>query len=198
MITPYEENARASIASESLESLDQPMGMCKSGDRTEITVVDDASIARSFGTRNRDFLHGLLPQIANAGAKGERPDELGVRCMLAFMAEGKPSDAIEATLLAQMAACHTAMMRSANCNAHAENLPDAESAERSFNRLARTFATLTETLLRYRASKQKISSNNGPVGDSSPGNLARPALTADWRRSATEVGGKRTAAGTLR
>jgi len=70
------------------------LGMCKRDDgTTEVTIMGDASDMGLFGIKNRDFFHGLVRQIANAGANGKYPDELGVRSMLDFIIEGKPTDA---------------------------------------------------------------------------------------------------------
>jgi hypothetical protein len=198
------------------DNVDQPIefGMCKRDNTTEITLVDETSAMRSFGTSNRDFVHGLLHQIANAGARGERPDERGVRFMLAFIAGGKPTDEIETSILAQMAACHRAMMEAANRLAHAESLQEADSADRSLNRLARTFAALTEVRQRYRAAiEQHIITHNLPVRNAAQatiGNLAplardsvlnepvtAPPLMADRRRLAIEASGKRRSAGAI-
>jgi hypothetical protein len=58
-------------------------------------------------------------------------------------------------LAAQMAAVHMASMTFARRLAHVENIPQQDSAERAFNKLARTFATQMETLKRYRTSGQQ-------------------------------------------
>ena len=51
-----------------------------------------------------------------------------------------------------MAAAHVAAMRFAHRLAHAETLEEQGSAERTFNKLARTFAGLVEARQRYRAA----------------------------------------------
>ena len=38
---------------------------------------------------------------------------------------------------------------------HADNIPQQDSAERAFNKLARTFTTQMDTLKRYRAKAQQ-------------------------------------------
>jgi hypothetical protein len=100
----------------------------------------------SFGTRDPDFLYGLIHQVGNAGSKGQYPDERGIKFMLAFIKRSKPRDEIEAALIAQMAVTMVAAMRAANRLAHAESLQEQDSAERAFNRLTRTFAALVEAL----------------------------------------------------
>jgi hypothetical protein len=191
------------------ETIDQPMklSMCKRGDVTYYTLEADASEAknhmRKFGTKSLDFFYGLLQQIVNAGSKGAYPDEQGIKFMLGFITGNKPRDEIEATLLAQIGACQVATMRMANRLAHAETLQAQDSAERAFNKLARTSAALVETFQRYRAASdhkvivQHVSVNDG--GQAIVGNVTprarrmalkkrgrvTPAL-ADGRRAAIE------------
>jgi hypothetical protein len=56
--------------------------------------------------------------------------------MLAMVKGIKPKDEIEAMLAAQMAATHMATMTFAHRLAHAEKIPQQDSAERTFNKLA--------------------------------------------------------------
>ncbi len=81
--------------------------------------------------------------------------------------------------MAQMAASHVATMRFANRLAHGESLQEQDSAERAFNKLARTFAAQVEALQRYRAiSEQKVIVQHVSVGDGGHaivGNVTRPA-----------------------
>ena len=69
----------------------------------------------------------------------------------------EPRDQVEAMHAAQMATVHLAMMRMAARFMAAETPQARESAERSLNRLARTFAAQTEALKRYRTGgEQKV------------------------------------------
>ncbi len=154
--------------------------MCKSGDVTHVTIVGETSaLMRSFGTKDPDFLFGLIHQVANAGSKGEYPDELGFKFMLAFISDREPRDHIDAMLTAQTAATHVAAMRAANRLAHAESLQERDSAERTYNKLARTFAIQVEALQRYRATtEEKAIVQHVPVNDgiqANIGNVTGPA-----------------------
>jgi hypothetical protein len=62
---------------------------------------------------------------------------------------------IEAMLAAQMAAVHNATMSSARRLDQADNIMQADSAERALNKLARTFTTQIEGLKRYRTGGQQ-------------------------------------------
>jgi hypothetical protein len=131
--------------------------MCKGmGDVTHITMTGDASdIMRRFGTRNPDFFARLVHQIANAGSKGQYPDETSVRSMLAFVITSNPIDETDALLAAQIAAANLATMRAANRLAYAESVQEHDSAERAFNKLARTTTVLIEARQRYRIAREQ-------------------------------------------
>jgi hypothetical protein len=60
--------------------------------------------------------------------------------MLSVIKGLEPRDQVEALLAAQMAAVHTAIMTFARRLGHVETIPQQDSAERAFNKLARTFA----------------------------------------------------------
>ena len=64
-------------------------------------------------------------------------------------------DQVEAMLAAQMAAVHNATMTFARRLAHVDNIPQQDSAERAFNKLARTFAAQVEALKRYRTGGEQ-------------------------------------------
>jgi hypothetical protein len=136
---------------------------CKLGTTTFLTMLTrEDTLKAAFGTADSDFLFGLIHQVANAASKGNRiPDENCIKFLLAFVKSNNPRDEIDAALAAQMAAAHVAAMRFANRLAHAETLEEQESAERAFNRLARTFAGLVEARQRYRAASDTKMVGNG-------------------------------------
>jgi hypothetical protein len=68
-------------------------------------------------------------------------------------------------LAAQMAATHNAFMTFARRLNHVENIPQQDSAERAFNKLARTFAAQVETLKRYRGGGQTTRVGNVTVNE---------------------------------
>ena len=69
-------------------------------------------------------------------------------------------------LAAQMAVVHAATMTSARRLANAADIPQMDSAERAFNKLARTFALQMETLKRYRTGgEQKVTVQHVSISD---------------------------------
>ena len=76
--------------------------------------------------------------------------------MLAIVKGIEPRDQVEAMLAAQMAAVHNATMTFARRLNHVDTIPQQDSAERTFNRLCRTFAAQVEALKRYRSRGEQI------------------------------------------
>src|SRR5215207_10882152 len=111
----------------------------------------------ALGTTSYDFSYGLLDQLAHASSKGSKADEDGLNFALAVVMGLEPRDEIEAMLGAQMAAVHLATMTFARRLNHVDNLAQQDSAERAFNKLARTFTAQMEALKRYRTGgEQKV------------------------------------------
>ena len=109
------------------------------------TLLTDA-----LAIEDDDFLNGLLKQLANAASQGPNVDEAGLNFMLSMIRGVEPRDQVETMLAAQMAAVHMATMTFARRLAHVDDIPQQDSAERAFNKLARTFASQVEALKRYR------------------------------------------------
>jgi hypothetical protein len=169
--------------------------MFKDGNKTYVTLVGDVqSLMRDLRTKDPDFLNGLVDQVANASPNASSyledigldswgtkqfVDELGIKKMLGFIKGSKPRDPIEATLLGQMAATDAAVMSFANRLANAKSLTERDSAERTFNKLSRTFAAQVEALQRYRSkSENKFVFQHVSVNDSAQaivGDVTRPA-----------------------
>ena len=109
-------------------------------------------LLKSLGTADFEFLNGIIKQLANVGSKGAELSPEGLRFMLSMVQGIEPRDQVETMLAAQMAAAHNATMTFARRLNHVENIPQQDSAERAFNKLARTFAAQVEALKRYRSS----------------------------------------------
>lgn len=129
-------------------------------------AVGYALLMEALGTTNIDFVYGLLRQLINAGSRGHEFDESGANFMLAVVKDVEPRDQLEAMLAAQMAAVHVATMTFARRLDNVDNIPQQDSAERAFNKLARTFATQMEALKRYRTGgEQKVTVQHVSVSE---------------------------------
>jgi hypothetical protein len=161
--TPRERTALEAYTTRQEEAPPAPRMVVSQGDggAGEITPdhpelkVGSALLMESLGTSDGDFLYGLLMQLANAGSQGQKIDERGLNFMLSIIKGMRPKDQVEAMLAAQMAAVHMATMTFARRLAHVANIPQQDSAERAFNKLARTFASQVEALNRYRGKGQQ-------------------------------------------
>jgi hypothetical protein len=85
-------------------------------------------------------------------------------------------------LASQMAAVHMATMTFARRLNHVDNIPQQDSAERAFNKLARTFTTQVEALKRYRTGgEQRVTVQHVNVsegGQAIVGNVSTPVRAA--------------------
>lgn len=115
-------------------------------------VTAYALLMQATGSQSSDFLVKLIDQIGNAASQGKELDELALNAMLDVVKGIEPRDQIEAMLAAQMAATHNAVMTFARRLNHVENINQQDSAERAFNKLARTYVAQVEALKRYRSA----------------------------------------------
>lgn len=112
-------------------------------------------LMEAMGTSDPDFLGGILKNIANIATPGKEIDEAACNFVLSVITGLGPRDQIEAMLGAQMAAVHMATMTAARRLDHVETLPQLETNEKAFNKLARTFASQVEALKRYRSKGEQ-------------------------------------------
>ena len=86
--------------------------------------------------------------------------------MLSVIEGIEPRDQLEAMLASQMAAVHLSMMTFARRLTHVETIPQQDSAERAFTKLARTFSAQMEALKRYRTGgEQKVTVQHVTVSE---------------------------------
>lgn len=131
-------------------------------------VVGELLMMEALGTGDCDFANGIVRQLANAsGSPGRPADELDLNFMLSVVVGIRPNDQVEAMIGTQMAVTHSAAMRAALYLARAENLLETKSAERTLNKLVRSFTALVEALKRHRAvDEQRMTvQNNVSVQD---------------------------------
>jgi hypothetical protein len=160
--TPHERAVAKAYFARKEKSVPSPrMKVSMKGDVATISPDHpDAGIGHlllmeALGASEPDFIDGLLGQLANAATKGRAVDGRGLNFMLSMVKGVEPKDQVEAMLAAQMAAVHNATMTFARRLAHVDNIPQQDSAERAFNKLARTFAAQMEALKRYRTGGEQ-------------------------------------------
>jgi hypothetical protein len=112
-------------------------------------------LMRALGTAEVDFFADLLAQLANASVDGTQVNERRLNFMVSVIKGIEPKDQVETMLAAQMAAVHSLTMIFARRLANVDNIPQQDSAECAFNKLARTFAAQVEALKRYRSNGEQ-------------------------------------------
>ena len=134
---------------------------------------------RAIGTTDLDFYDGLMGHLVNASRQQNALSQSGTNFMLSVVKGIEPRDQIEAMLAAQMAAVHTASMTFARRLANVENIPQQDSAQNAFNKLARTFAAQVSALKDYRSKgEQQMTVQHVHVaegGQAIVGNVNAPA-----------------------
>jgi hypothetical protein len=132
-------------------------------------------LMEAIGTTDPDFALGFLGQLADLGDDKDRERRLNF--MLSVVKGIEPRDHIEAMVAAQMAATHAATMKSFRDLADAQDLQHRDAAERTVNKLMRTFASQMEALKRYRAGAEQTVTvqqvNIGEGGQAIVGNVTQ-------------------------
>jgi hypothetical protein len=167
--TPREVEAVEKICTQRTEGVPR-LRIKKSAGKSSIVtergdnLVGTALVMEAIGTTDLDFYGGFVMQLAKAS--GREVDEQLLNFMLSVVKGIKPQDQTEAMLAAQMAATHLAMMKFSQQMADADCIEQRDSAERSFNRLARTFVIQMEGLKRHRGgSEQAVMVGQVNVGE---------------------------------
>ena len=123
-------------------------------------------LMEAIGTTDVRFFHGLVGQLVDAGSRNGQSVEDVVNFMLSVVKGVEPRDQTEAMLAAQMAAIHMQTMTFSQKLADAESLEQQDSAERAFNKLARTFTMQMDALKRYRTGgEQNVTVKHVTVND---------------------------------
>lgn len=131
--------------------------------RSAVVKPDYSGTMKNFGgSRSNDWNKVLIDQAFASlwcGNSDEETKGRQINATVAFMAETKPGDELEAMMAAQMFAAHNAamecyrraMIRDQPMQARGDNLSQA-------NKLSRTFATMIEALARHRgkSTQQKV------------------------------------------
>lgn len=131
-------------------------------ERVAQTLFDAA-----FGSTSRAFTDGLMRQVLNISPNNDDEGWTNdANFMLAAITDIEPKDHMEAMLATQMAAVHMATMKAARLLSGATTIPQADSAEKQFNKLTRTFTAQMEALKKYRTGgEQKMTVEHVTVNE---------------------------------
>lgn len=103
-----------------------------------------------------DVTAGLINQVSVLGSPGNALDAEASNFVIGLLDAMGPRDAVEALLIAQMAAVHQAAMAMGRRLNRGENPQQREAAERALNKLTRTYTGQVEALKRYRSTGQQV------------------------------------------
>jgi hypothetical protein len=167
--------------------------------KLEIDYDDEATgtalLMDALGTAESDFAEGIISQLVSQNTKGGEVNQRGLSFMLAVVKGVEPKDQLEAMLAAQMASVHVATMMLRQRLACSRGTDELDSAERAFNKLARTFANQLEALNRYRTGAphtlQNVSVTHG--GQAVVANITHPpSETGPSKATASEMVSSKT------
>lgn len=128
---------------------------------------DCARIMEMLGTTDLDFAKGIYAQLISVSTIADgRLDAVGLFFSLAAIKGKSPKDQFQAMLVAQAAVTHVLTMKSASQLARADHLAIRDSAERAYNKLARTFIMQLDALNRMETGgEQKVTVQNVSVSE---------------------------------
>jgi hypothetical protein len=109
----------------------------------------------AIGAAYPGFYEHTLSALANIGTIKRVTSGGKIEQLMAMVAGVKPRDQLESMLAVQMAAVHDATMEMAARMKRVDTIQQHDSAERSLNKLARTFAAQMEALKRYRSKGEQ-------------------------------------------
>jgi hypothetical protein len=144
------------------------------GDKSSATSPDHPNeaddctrIMEVLGTTDPDFAKGIYAQLISASSRGDgRYDAVGLFFSLAAIKGKKPKDQFQAMLVVQATVTHMLTMKHASQLAQADLLAIQDSAERAYNKLARTFIMQLEALNRLETGgEQKVTVQNVSVSE---------------------------------
>jgi len=141
-------------------------------------------LMEAFGTKDVDFLDGLINQIARVKSRDDEPASQTVGFMLSVVKNQRPRNELEAMVLTQMAACHKIAMDLTGRLNHPEDY-------RLFLKTMKTFADLKQTFERGRKSSehsflvQNMTVKDG--GQAIVGNVTQRPAEPDVEKSAASI-----------
>ncbi|WP_155922490.1 hypothetical protein [Mesorhizobium sp. L103C131B0] len=101
------------------------------------------------------FYDGITQALATLATKGGVTQPKALNFGMAIVAGINPRDQLETMLATQMAAVHMATLTFARRLQGSETIEQQDSNGRTFNKLARTFASQVEALKRYRSKGEQ-------------------------------------------
>lgn len=122
----------------------------------QVTEDGNARLERILASKSKLFIETVCGQLRNSVMVETTDTTEAITKGIALVNAIGPRDELETMLALQMAAVHQATMTFARQLAFVKTIPQQDSAERTLNKLTRTFCVQMETLKKYRGGEQKI------------------------------------------
>ena len=138
-----------------------------------------SSLQKTLGVGDERFARGTLLQLVEAcSEKGDEVNKSSLGFAVSVIADQRPKDPYDIMLINQISCLNDLVMRFAGFLRRSETGPEIDVAERTLNKLARTFAGHLELLHRLRSGgeqrvtvQQNVSVNEG--GQAIVGNVTQ-------------------------
>jgi hypothetical protein len=132
-----------------------------------------ALLMNALGTADRDFLNGLIDQLARVNDDGLELNFHGLNFMLSVIKGLEPRNQLQAMIGAHLAVIQVAFMKTARCLTFTENVLQHDSV--ALNKLSRTFVMLVDALYRSRAdAPQTVQNVSVAFGQAIVANVSHP------------------------
>jgi hypothetical protein len=112
-------------------------------------------LMKALGTFEPDFYGGIVPQLAQVVTRAGKVDEVALNFIVSVIKGIEPRDQLECLLASQMGAIHILIADFVHRLANAKDIQQQDFAERTLNKLTRTFAVQVEALKRYRSNGEQ-------------------------------------------
>jgi hypothetical protein len=145
-------------------------------DHSSAPIVAQPVLMNAFGSTDMAFIDGILAQLANAVPDGFTTDLRALNFAVSVINGIEPRNQLETMLAAHMVPVHNAIMKYARHLDPGGGYIDEDLAARTLNKLARTFVTQIEALLRLRTAGEKVMAQHAPIaagGQSITGNATQ-------------------------
>jgi hypothetical protein len=179
LVTAREKAALDRVIARQQNNTAPPLKVRKEEKREWIEAVGWTLLLEALGGADQEFLMGLLEQLLDVCRRDGKIDELSLNFTISVIKGIKPQDQVESMLAAQIAITQMMIMRFARRLSQPQSLPEQDSDERAFNKLARTFTNQMQGLKLHRSSGgQTVTVQNVSVSEGSQaivGNVTQQA-----------------------
>lgn len=134
------------------------------------------------GTKDPEFAKGMICHLAQISLTDGEKNQNKLNFAVSAVAGDQPTDQDETLIGVLKAAAYLCSVKSAVHYQNAQTIMEADIAERGFNKFAKTFALLQDTLMRKRSGNEQkvVVQNNVAVNDNGQaviGNVNGPQTT---------------------